>query len=70
MSENIFHAPDTFRNNAWIQNIETYRQMYKESVEDPDSFWTKIAETFYWEKKWDQVRSYNYSIVYNNHDRF
>eukprot|EP01060_Flectonema_neradi_P007444 TRINITY_DN15191_c0_g1_i1.p1 TRINITY_DN15191_c0_g1~~TRINITY_DN15191_c0_g1_i1.p1 ORF type:complete len:700 (+),score=183.54 TRINITY_DN15191_c0_g1_i1:148-2100(+) len=30
--------------------------MYKESIEDPDTFWAKFAENFHWEKKWDKVR--------------
>jgi acetyl-CoA synthetase len=36
--------------------------MYKKSVEDPEGFWGEIAETFYWEKKWDQVRDFNYNM--------
>ena len=55
MNENIFHAPDKFRENAWIKSMDEYKAMYKKSVEDPDGFWGEIAETFYWEKKWDKV---------------
>jgi acetyl-CoA synthetase len=62
MNENIFHAPDKFRKNAWIQSMDEYRAMYKKSVEDPEGFWAEIAETFYWEKKWDQVRDFNYNM--------
>ncbi|WP_320041770.1 acetate--CoA ligase [uncultured Desulfobacter sp.] len=62
MSENIFHAPDTFRENAWIKSMDEYQAMYKRSVEDPEGFWGEIAETFYWEKKWDKVRDFNYSM--------
>jgi acetyl-CoA synthetase len=62
MSENIFHAPDTFRENAWIKSMDEYKAMYKKSVEDPEGFWGDIAETFYWEKKWDKVRDFNYSM--------
>lgn len=62
MSDFKFHAPDQFRENAWIKNMDEYKAMYKESVDDPDAFWAKIAEEFYWEKKWDKVRDYNYSI--------
>ncbi|MCG8552141.1 MAG: acetate--CoA ligase [Desulfobacterales bacterium] len=62
MSENIFHAPDTFRENAWIKSMDEYKAMYKKSVEDPETFWGEIAETFYWEKKWDKVREFNYSM--------
>ena len=63
MSEHIYHAPDTFRENAWIKDIDTYKQMYKESLEDPEGFWAKMADNFYWQKKWDKVRDFNYSIA-------
>ena len=42
--------------------MDEYKAMYKKSVEDPDGFWGDIAETFYWEKKWDKVRDFNYSM--------
>jgi hypothetical protein len=28
-----------------------YRRMYEESIKDPETFWGKIAEEFYWEEK-------------------
>jgi len=62
MSDYKFHAPDQYRENAWIKNLSEYQAMYKESIEDPEGFWGKIAEEFYWEKKWDKVRDYNYAI--------
>jgi acetyl-CoA synthetase len=34
--------------------------MYKRSIEDPEGFWSEIAETFQWEKKWDQVCDYTF----------
>lgn len=62
MSENIFHAPDKFRENAWIKSMDEYKTMYRKSVEDPEGFWGELAETFYWKKKWDKVRDFNYSM--------
>ena len=63
MSEFLFKAPDTFRDNAWIKNLEEYQSLYDRSVKDPDGFWAEMAETFHWEKKWDSVRDYNYDIT-------
>ncbi|WDP91867.1 MAG: acetate--CoA ligase [Desulfobacter sp.] len=62
MSEFKFHAPDQFRENAWIKTMEEYKAMYRESIDDPEGFWGRIAEEFYWEKKWDKVRDFNYSL--------
>ena len=62
MSEFKFHAPDRFRENAWIKSMEEYKVMYERSINDPEGFWTEIAEQFHWEKKWDKVWDYNYTL--------
>jgi len=62
MSDFKFHAPDKFRENAWIKNMDEYKAMYDRSINDPEGFWSEIAETFYWEKKWDKVWDYNYTL--------
>ena len=43
-----------------IKTLEEYHQAYKKSVEDPDAFWAKVAENFYWRKKWDKVLEWNF----------
>jgi acetyl-CoA synthetase len=41
-------------------SLEKRQAMYNESVQDNEQFWARIAQQFQWEKKWDQVLSYNY----------
>ena len=37
-----------------------YKQLYEESIENPDLFWSKQAEAFIdWEEKWDQISRTN-----------
>ena len=43
-----------------ITSIEAYHKAYKKSVEDPDSFWSSVAENFQWRKKWDKVLEWNF----------
>ncbi|MDA8136061.1 MAG: acetate--CoA ligase [Desulfobacteraceae bacterium] len=62
MSEFKFHAPDEFRKNAWVKTMDEYRAMYDRSIQKPDEFWAEMAERFYWEKKWDRVRDYNFTL--------
>ncbi len=62
MSEFIYHASDAHRETAWIKTMDAYRDMYKRSIEDPDGFWSEIADQFFWYEKWDRVRDYNYDI--------
>ncbi len=44
-----------------INSLQDYKEQYKESVTNPESFWEKIAATFQWYKKWDQVLDWNFS---------
>ncbi len=55
----ISPAPD-FAGKAHCPSLEKYEEMYKRSVEDPDGFWSEVAETFVWQKKWDQVCDYDF----------
>ncbi len=36
-----------------------YERLYEESVNDPEAFWDKIAETYHWRKKWDKTLEYD-----------
>ena len=41
-------------------NSREYTQLYNESIENPDLFWSKQAEAFIdWEEKWDQISRTN-----------
>lgn len=44
-----------------IRTIEDYQNAYAESVNHPEEFWGKIAETFTWHKKWDKVLNWNFT---------
>jgi acetyl-CoA synthetase len=44
-----------------IRTLEQYHADYKQSVEDPDAFWAGVAEPFTWRRKWDTVRSGEFS---------
>ena len=43
-----------------ITSFEQYEEVYKKSVENPELFWSEIAETFQWRKKWDKVLEWNF----------
>jgi acetyl-CoA synthetase len=60
MADQMFQPSPEFRERAWIKSYEQYKEMYDESVKDPDKFWGKLAEDFHWYKKWDKVQSFNY----------
>jgi acetyl-CoA synthetase len=51
----IFPPPADFSQKAHIKSLDEYRRMYRESIDEPENFWGKIAESFHWFKKWNSV---------------
>ncbi|MFA7626153.1 MAG: acetate--CoA ligase [Candidatus Kapaibacterium sp.] len=59
-SENVIDPPAHIVNKASISE-EKYRQLYKESIEDPQKFWHDIAVSeLEWFQLFDTVRSWDY----------
>jgi len=51
-----------FSNHAYIKNMDEYKKMYKESIQDPEGFWGKLAEEqVSWFKKWSKVRDSDFN---------
>src|ERR1043166_8624282 len=50
-----FAPPADFSASAHIKSVEEYDRIYKESVEQPEKFWGRIAQELHWFKKWDKV---------------
>ena len=44
-----------------ITSFKQYQEVYQQSVNDPEKFWAEIAENFLWQKKWDNVLSWNFT---------
>lgn len=65
MSENkpddLINPPAKVSSKAHVGSMEEYFKQYERSINDPEDFWSELAENFYWYKKWDQVRSFNYN---------
>jgi len=43
-----------------IKSLEQYHEAYKKSIEDPEGFWSSVADHFQWKKKWDKVLEWNF----------
>ena len=57
----FYPVPDGWADSAWI-NKTNYQQMYRESVEKPDSFWaSQAAEFLMWDSPWTIVSSYDFA---------
>ena len=43
-----------------IISLSDYFKKYEQSEKDPEKFWSEIADTFIWKKKWDEVLDWNF----------
>ena len=44
-----------------ISSLSEYFVEYQKSIDQPEKFWSDIAETFIWKKPWDKVLSWNFN---------
>jgi acetyl-CoA synthetase len=44
-----------------IKDLNQYKQLYKQSIEDPENFWRKEADSFEWSKPFDKVCEWDFS---------
>ena len=43
-----------------IQTLSGYFHAYQKSVTEPEQFWSRIADSFHWRKRWDKVLEWNF----------
>ncbi len=43
-----------------IHSLGGYIHEYQKSVQDPEIFWARIADSFHWQKKWDKLVDWNF----------
>jgi len=58
-----FPPPKELSEKAHIKSMEQYQQMYDESINEPDKFWLKQAETLDWFKKPTKARAYKWDTA-------
>ncbi|KAL0052720.1 hypothetical protein WJX82_006664 [Trebouxia sp. C0006] len=59
----LYPPPAELAKSAHIKSREQYDKLYKQSLEDPDTFWSEQAEAFHWTKRWKlPVLEYNYHM--------
>ena len=58
--DKIYNVPAEFAAKTNI-NAEQYKTLYKQSIDDPETFWAEQAKDFLtWSKPWDKVMDYSF----------
>jgi acetyl-CoA synthetase len=53
-----------YQRSAYIKGVEQYQDMYRRSIEDPESFWAEQARRYVsWYKEWDFVLRYDFTTA-------
>ena len=55
-----FPPPANIQSNAWIDSVEQYETMWKQSIDDPDGFWLEQAKNLTWFKEPTQSLEYTW----------
>src|ERR1700740_907762 len=55
----VFPPSEEFSSKAHIKSLEEYEALYKQSIEDPETFWAGVAKELHWFKPWDKVLDWN-----------
>src|SRR5215217_7139772 len=55
----LFPPPTQFSAGARIKSRAEYDKLYRESIDQPEQFWGRMAEELHWFKKWDKVLDWN-----------
>lgn len=43
-----------------ITDFESYKNVYTESIGQPEKFWESVAQDFQWKKKWNHILEYDF----------
>ncbi|KEI35602.1 acetyl-coenzyme A synthetase [Francisella sp. W12-1067] len=62
MSYSKFQVSQKFIENSHVNSV-VYEQQYKESLSNPEEFWSKQADRIYWHKSFDKAYSSSFDPV-------
>ena len=54
---------DTFKQNAKLKSEAEYEKLYRQSLDDPETFWGDVANELHWFQPWDTVTEWNEPFV-------
>ena len=58
-----FPPPEGFRSQARLSSLDAYERMYRESIDDPEVFWERVASELPWIERWQSVLDWSAAPV-------
>ncbi|MDP6520052.1 MAG: acetyl-coenzyme A synthetase N-terminal domain-containing protein, partial [Planctomycetota bacterium] len=59
----LFPPSAVFKGQARLSDEDAWRRMYRESIDDPESFWDRIAGELPWIEPYEQVLDWSSAPV-------
>ncbi len=53
--DRVFRPSMDFANQAHIGSLAEYERLYAESLDDPESFWTRVTAELHWHQPWTKL---------------
>ena len=60
--EAAFPPPASMK-DAHINSFEEYSRLYRQSLDDPEAFWSSISKSFHWETPWHTLNKVNFDTT-------
>jgi acetyl-CoA synthetase len=57
----IIEAPDIIKLRAYIRSMGEYKKLYERSIQELEAFWSEMAESLDWYKRWDKVVEWDFN---------
>ncbi|XP_019747123.1 acetyl-coenzyme A synthetase, cytoplasmic isoform X2 [Hippocampus comes] len=62
--DDVFHGGEEMRRGAHVPTFEKFKEMYMQSIEDPDKFWGDMTKDFFWKTKHTgRFLDYNFDVT-------
>ncbi|MBN3324982.1 ACSA protein, partial [Atractosteus spatula] len=62
--EQVFPPPLELQNGAHVPDFQSYLQLYRKSVDEPEVFWKEVAQDFFWKSPpKGQFLQYNFDVT-------
>lgn len=66
----VYHPDPAIAANSHCGSFEQYKEMYRESIDNPEKFWGQIAKQFHWETPVKEGKFHSYNFDANKGDVF
>ena len=57
------YPPPAIMKGAHVGSMKEYKRMYRESIDNPQAFWSEISAGFHWDKPWHTLNKVNFDAT-------